>query len=332
MFKYLQVFLLILVLFFVTNCSSKKSGPYSKMNDLLEADEKIVEKRQNPHDDIVDENIVAPGYSFYISHPNDKDLNGSYRVNFDGILNLPYKIRIKAQGLSISELQSKVANTFKPFFSEGSPSVSFSLHEKKYHVEVGGLINKSGKYLIGKNTTFDELISMAQGISAETKTEYLHARVTQGDKQFDIDLNSYYRTGDMSQFPPWRGGDVIFIKKSGGSGVGGLASTAIKVLGEVRIPGEVPYLPGADIYYYLTKAGGQTNTVDTTKYELIRTVEHKKVSIIFNPMDINTVPHIESGDILHLHPFRETFTERVLRTMSYLGTIITAAAVLVIAL
>jgi hypothetical protein len=68
------------------------------------------------------------------------------------------------------------------------------------------------------------------------------------------------------------------------------------------------------------------------KYEIVRTINGEKRSIRFDPTKVDTIPKIQAGDVLTLYPFRESFTERVLRTASYLGTIITAVAVLVIAL
>lgn len=310
-------------------CSSKK-GNYKTLNDELKSHAEDEIKNTSPQTfDETDETKVAPGYSFHLSHPNDKELSGNFRVSFDGLLQLPYKVRINTKGLSVTELISKVQIAYRSFFSASSPGVNFTLNDKKYWVEVGGLVNKSGKYLVSQNTTFDELISLAQGISGEAKTDFLSAQITQGDKNFEVDLNSYYRSGDSSRIPHWHGADIVFIKKAGGKG--SMSATMVKMLGEVRTPGEVPYVEGADLYYYLTKAGGQTNTVDVEKFEIIRTQDHEKISIVFDPTKIDQVPVIQAGDVITLYPFRETKTEKVLRTMSYLGTIIIATAFLIIA-
>lgn len=331
MIKFATIFL-VFALALMVGCSSKK-GNYKTLNDELkshqEQDDEVAKSNSPEAFDIVDETKVAPGYSFHLSHPNDKELSGNFRVAFDSMLQLPYKIRINTKGLTITELISKVQNAYRPFFSSGSPGVNFSLHEKKFWVEVGGLVNKSGKYLVSQNTTFDELISLAQGISGEAKTDFLSAQISQGDKTFEVDLNNYYRSGDSSRIPHWHGADVIFIKKAGGKG--SMSATMVKMLGEVRSPGEVPYIEGADLYYYLTKAGGQTNTVDVEKFEIIRTKDHEKISIVFNPSQIEEVPVIQAGDVITLYPFRETKTEKVLRNLSYLGTIIMATAILIIA-
>lgn len=328
MIKFATLFL-ICASVFITACSSKKTD-YKTLNDELKSHAEEAAVNNVPQAfEVVDESKVAPGYSFHLSHPNDKELSGNFRVNFDGMLQLPYKIRINTKGLAINELINKVQQAYRPFFSSGSPGVNFSLHEKKYWVEVGGLVNKSGKYLVSQNTTFDELISLAQGISGEAKTDFLSAQITQGEKVFEVDLNLYYRSGDASRIPQWHGADIIFIKKAGGKG--SMSATMVKMLGEVRSPGEVPFIEGADLYYYLTKAGGQTNTVDVEKYEIVRTVEHEKISIVFDPTKIDTVPVIQAGDVVTLYPFRETKTEKVLRNLSYLGTIIMATAILIIA-
>lgn len=277
-----------------------------------------------------DENKVAPGYSFRLSHPNDKDLSGSYKVNFEGLLHLPYKIKIDTKDKTVSEVTAKVQEAYRPFFRADSPPVSFTIAERKYWVEIGGLVNKSGKYLVNANTSFDELVAMAQGISSEAKTEYMTAKITQGTKVFEVDLNQYYKNGDATRFPHWQGGDFVFIKKLGGDST--LSPQMIKVMGDVRTPSDVAYIEGADLYYYVLKAGGQNNTVDMYKYEIVRTIDGKKQAIVFDPSEVDTIPVLHAGDVLTLYPYRETATERFLRNLSYLGTIITAAAVLLIAL
>lgn len=328
MIKFAYLFLLVFIIL-GSGCSSKK-GNYKTLNDELKSHAEEEVKNSSPQVfEAVDETKVAPGFSFHLSHPNDKELAGNFRVNFDGLLQLPYKIRINTKGLTITEVINKVHSAYRPFFSSGTPGVNFSLHERKYWVEVGGLVNKAGKYLVSQNTTFDEIVSLAQGISGEAKTDFLSAQITQGDKVFEVDLNNYYRSGDATRIPQWHGADVVFIKKAGGKG--SMSATMVKMLGEVRTPGEVPYLEGADLYYYLTKAGGQTNTVDSEKFEIVRTHNHEKISFVFDPTKIEEVPVIEPGDVITLYPYRETKTEKVLRTLSYLGTVIIAAAFLIVA-
>jgi protein involved in polysaccharide export with SLBB domain len=326
--KIMQFFLTFNLVFFLASCSTRSKTKYETINDSL--NKTPAQEEQATRFEEVDEALVAPGYAFRLSHPNDKDLAGLFRVQFDGTIILPYKIKLDTKGLKVDEFRSKVISTFQGFFKPGSPSVSFTLSEKKYWVEVDGLVNKSGKFLIEKNTSFDELMALAQGISKEAKTEDMTAKITQGDKIFEIDLNHYYSSGDKSDIPPWRGADLVFIKKTGG--MESSSNRMVKILGEVRIPGDVPHLEGADLYYYLSKAGGQTNTVDIQKYEIIRTENNKKVAILFDPTKVETVPAIKAGDVIHLYPYRESLTEKTLRIISYLGTIITATAVLIIAL
>ncbi|MFZ4715044.1 MAG: polysaccharide biosynthesis/export family protein [Bacteriovoracaceae bacterium] len=277
----------------------------------------------------VDEHLVVPGFSFRLNHPNDKDLAGTYRVGFDGILHLPYKINIDTKNHTVQEVTEKVTQSYRSFFKPGSPNVTFNLIERKYWVEIGGLVNKSGKYLVNANTTFDELAAMAGGLTTEAKTEYMTAKITQGQTVIEVDLNQYYKSGDLSRFPPWHGGDIVFVKKLGG--LSSLAPQMIKVLGDVRSPNDIPYIEGADLYYYVLKAGGQNNTVDMEKYEIVRTIDGVKKSIVFNPTKVETIPKLLAGDVLTLYPYHETMTERVLRAVSYVGTVITAVALLVIA-
>ena len=63
-----------------------------------------------------DPNRLVPGFGIRISFPEDRDVNGVFRIEFDGMLSLPYGIRVRAEGLTLDELRKKLTEIYRPFY------------------------------------------------------------------------------------------------------------------------------------------------------------------------------------------------------------------------
>src|SRR3990167_1314486 len=54
------------------------------------------------------EDELAPGFLVRLSSLKDEKLNGQYRINADGLLKLPYNIRLQTAGMDEKALRSAV--------------------------------------------------------------------------------------------------------------------------------------------------------------------------------------------------------------------------------
>lgn len=330
--KLKQCFLLI---FLVTSfgCASSSKSPMedpTAINTDFDQEQKTVVV-----EDIAQLNAQAkttrilPGDLIELHQPDDPKVNGRFRVDYDGTLALPYKIAVKAKGFSLSELRKKIHDAYAIYFKQDS--IRADLVERRYWLEVRGLVTKPGRYLVERKTNIDEIIKLAGGFPQEKKPEYV--QIQQGAKNSFFSLSEYYRSGDQNLFPAWDGGDTVFFLEEGSPSVEALAlSKFIRIVGEIKKPGEVPYKPGADFTYYLAKAGGPTQFADLKNIQLIRGEGRDKKTYEFRFDDPNGIASIENGDFIFVPADRPGKTEKAVSTVGGAAAIVSAIALLIMVL
>lgn len=272
-------------------------------------------------------NLVAPGFLFRLDNLEDKSLNGSFRVGFDGKLSLPYNITLTAADSTLEQLQDKVALAYRPYFKGGS-KVHLGLVERAYWVDIRGLAAKPGRYLIKQDTTLDEVIAKGGGFLKESPAKFVRITNARGSKA--IDLDRYYRTGDPAKLAPWMGGEMIFFQSEEGiddsAGANGERNT-VRFLGEVRRPGDINFRPGASFLYYLSEAGGPTNSVDPNKIQIFR----QNTNLQFSMDKAKDFPPLKRGDTVMLYPDHTSPFERFIQSGVGIASIISAIALVIIA-
>ena len=275
---------------------------------------------------------IAAGYLIKLEALEDANLNGEFRVDFDGRLKLPYDVAIDAEGLTLSKLTQAVRSAYKPYF-RGAPSLSVSIAEKRCYVDVEGLVLKPGQYLVKHDSTLDELIAQAGGLQqgpggGSFAARYAHIEQNKGMTL--VRLSEYY-AGARELVPAWEGGDRVFFQSEGKDAASATAAGRyyVQVLGQVSKPGEYAWEDGADFFFYLSKAGGPTQSADLDKIEIIRLQSEKKESIVFKMKDVRGIPNLRGGDIVVLHAEKpRNFIYNITSIIGSLSTSVLAAAAL----
>lgn len=324
---------IISILAIALSCAKKKIVKYEKIKNVApERLEKTQyeEIRGNESEEVIPEHMQS-GFLISIEHLNDKAINGKYRVNWNGDLYLPYKVKINVLKKTFTQVTNEIQSRYLKFFSNDSPKVEVRLLQRKYYINVTGLVRKPGKILVRYNETMDEILGKVEGILPEQKNEFTSILVqTKDDRKIEIPYLEYVETGNPKLFPYWQGNEEIFIRKIGSRDQE--QRQIILVTGEVRAPKEVPFERDGDIYYYLTKAGGFTNTANLRKIEIQRGKGKSLKVIPFDLHKVETVPVIYPGDKLIVHTEKPEFWEKVLDKVVDFSTILTAIAFIIIAL
>ena len=284
------------------------------------------------------EGIVAPGFEIELTSPADEKLNGKYRVAFDGIVELPYGVRVRAAGLSDAQLKKEIGRAYTEYF-RSEPNVLVTVSSRMYWVDVRGLVDKPGQYLVRRDSSLDEVLSAAGGLAngksdqgADAGVRYV--RVTQAGRAILVNLADYF-AGLQPVSPRWQGGETLFVQTSaaGGAASGAAGPAVVQVLGQVKNPGEYQYSAEQDVVDYLVRAGGPTERATLSRVEIIRRDGAEKKAILFSLEQSEerlAVPALQAGDILMIHADNLTETERATRTASEISTIITGIATVVI--
>lgn len=329
---------LICLCLLIAGCSSSNHGnnpPYERINEHA----KTTKKTETPSNlrSIKDipkfektKNLMSPGFLFSLSHPTDSKLQGTFRAGFDGILTLPYGVKIDVNGLTFPELKEKVLEGYHSFFQRGAQNVHFNLVKKEYWVEVRGFVKKSGTYLVKRKESLDKVIDMAGGLSSgNVKQDFYMVSVKQQDTSYSVSLNQYYENNVFGNAFTWTGGDVIFINLS--NEVSDVAPT-VEVLGGVASPGKTLYKDGENIFYYLGKRGGVIPNLGYEEVFVIRQSAHGLERINFNITKMETIPVIKPGDTILLNAERKTTADRIWERVLQISSVLATVAIWIIAL
>lgn len=320
--------------FLIVSCSTHKNPKYQTVNEnVLQSMRQATKSNVRAVDDIPQfeetQNLMAPGFLFTLHHPTDSKLQGSYRIMFDGTLNLPYSVRIETKGLTFKELRSKVLDAYDAFFQRGSANVSFRLAQKEYWVEVRGFVKKPGVYLVKRKESLDKVIDLAGGLVGSVKQDLYSVSLKQQNMSYMVNLNQYYEENVLASSFVWTGGDVIFINTA--ADATDVAPT-VEILGGVNNPGKVLYQEDANVFHYIAKRGGAITNLGYEEVYLVRKGEKGLVSIKFSLTDMETIPSIEPGDTILLNSERRTLLDKIWERATQVSSIIATLAFLIIAL
>jgi protein involved in polysaccharide export with SLBB domain len=275
--------------------------------------------------------LMAPGFLFSINHPTDDRLRGKYRISFDGILRLPYNVRIKATGLTFKELKQKVLDSYEKYFQKGVPNVTLKLLYKQYYVEVRGFVKNSGRYLVTRKESIDKVIDLAGGLNGNLKTDFFSASIKQQNESYSISLNQYFQNSYFAKTFTWTGGDTIFINILGQE-TDNNTVPMVSVMGAVTKPGKTLFKDDANLFYYIQQTGGTVANVSYDESYIIRNTDKGLVNIQFDITEMSTIPQVQAGDIIMLNGDSRTLTDKAFQRASEIANILISVAFLILAL
>lgn len=275
---------------------------------------------------------VAPGHMVTIKS-SDPRVNGDFRIEFDNSLKLPYNVRLTTTGLNEDQLRSAIRNSYRKYFR--SPNdIQVSVAQKEYLIDVEGLVQKPGQYLVKQNTSLDEIIAFAGGLKegGQNNNVARYVRINGISGQRLIGLGDYYSgSGDLT--PQWQGGETVFFQSEGGGprASARLQRNFVNVIGQVRNPAEYPAETNANFYTYLIKAGGPTDRADLSRVTLLRSHDSQMRAITFNMLDPREIPEVLPGDSIIFNGDSPTPLERDSGIAASFANVISAIGIIVIA-
>jgi polysaccharide export outer membrane protein len=232
------------------------------------------------------------------------DLTRKVRVGLNGTISFPLTGEIKAQGLSIQELQKGIEQRLGPKYII-DPHVSISVTEfKSQKFFVVGNVQKPGTYPLTKPIKVIEAISLAGGIASGSGSRPLSGavaiviRAKQGEKldeprmpdktpesqKATVSLSEAL-AGDPKKNIEIKHGDTIYVP-----------NFLYYVTGEVKIPNRYPFEENMTVLMAVTTAGGFTDKASRRGTYIIREVsgvkEKTKVTLddLIRPGDTIVVP------------------------------------------
>lgn len=232
------------------------------------------------------------------------DLTRTTRVGLNGTVSFPFVGEIKAQGLSVQELQKELEHRLGPKYIV-DPHVTITVTEfKSQKFFVVGNVQKPGTYPLTKPIRVVEAISQAGGLAAGTISKPLSGAVAiiiraqpggKSDKPLKPDQVpasqkvtvslSEAMAGDSKLNVEIKNGDTIYIP-----------NLVYYVTGEVKRPGRFPYEEKMTVLMAVTIAEGFSDKASSRRTYIIREESGVKEKIkvglddLIRPGDTIVVP------------------------------------------
>jgi polysaccharide export outer membrane protein len=212
-----------------------------------------------------EEYTIGPRDVLKITVWGHDDLSGDYPVAEDGFVPFPLLGRVEADGLSVKEFATRVADLLGKDYLV-NPQVFVSVKEylsKKVHVF--GETEKPGVFYLTGHTTLLEVLSRAGAKTAGKQLILVRPHrstvgaPTNGRTILRLNFEKIY-VGDTSENIPVKDEDTIFVPKA----------KAFFVLGEVRSAGTFPLERNMTVLEAVSLAGGFTDKASPGGVRLIR--------------------------------------------------------------
>ena len=233
-----------------------------------------------PATEAVQEYVIGPQDVLEIVVWDNDDLSGKTAVALDGHINYQLIGKLKAAGLSPSELAVKVTELLADGYLIDPQVTVRVLEYRSRKVFILGEAVKPGTYYLTKKTTLIEAISMAGGHTKDADREVIVVRpdknMPEGNpatrslgaqgRQIKVDLRSALE-GDLSQNIYVENGDSIFVPKA----------KTFFIMGDVRNPGEYKLQRGTTVRKAVSLAGGATEKAALGRIKVVRVIDGKEV-------------------------------------------------------
>ena len=240
------------------------------------------------------EYILGPADVVSINLTDTDDLDGSYLVDQEGMVDLPFIGKVKVDGLTINEAQDILIEVVKDFYK--NPDLQINIDEfnsSKVYI-VGAVRNQLTINLNQKPIKLIEAAIEANfNPSASDKLFGTKGFLRRDNEVYKINLSNAFQGTDEKENFYLKKNDVIFIDRN---------SDAIHVFGEVSKPGV--YFPNLD--YSLTElistSGLNQITANAKKVYVIREKFDTFLELDVFQLDIRDPINLVAGRKFMLQP------------------------------
>jgi len=147
-----------------------------------------------------------------------EELKHEVRVSAQGMIKLPLIEPIKAEGITVAQLEKKIGKSYDKFLEE--PMVSVFVKEyRSQQIAVLGAVKEPMVYYIQGQRYLLDMLSMAGGLAPEAGNVCIVQRANAEDpekaERLVVDLDDLLVRGKMELNLPLVSGDVIHVPESG---------------------------------------------------------------------------------------------------------------------
>ncbi len=238
------------------------------------------------------------------------------QIGRDGVISLPLIGAMRASGLTITELEQRIADRFIQLDIIRKPIVSVSiryLHRPK--VSVLGMVNRPGSYEFKDGDRVLDALSLAGNyIPERAKLEDAWLQRFDGEV-IKLDLRRLLEQGDLSLNYPLQDGDTLYIPED--------TQNRYFVGGEVKRPGLYIWRPGLTVLDALGQAAWETERGTLSQTFIIRQKPDGSTERIHVDMvkllrrgDMSQNVSLQPGDVVFVSETRTPDWDKIYRALS----------------
>lgn len=258
--------------------------------ESMKARERLYPARNGDH-------IIGPGDSFVLTLWGDAEFQRRLTVSSDGTVYIENVGVLSVHGLSVKELEEKMANLLSKKYntinpSQGNPTTFFDISFDKLNiinVFVTGEVISPGPYELSPGSTIISALIRAKGVSAKGTLRYIQL-IRDGKVVKNFDLYDYLQTGKDVNDILLKNFDNIFV---------GTRVNTVDLKGEVINPLKYELKENETLRDLIKYSGGilATASIDNISIERILPVEERTTPVVYSSIINEKFTSTENGKV-----------------------------------
>jgi protein involved in polysaccharide export with SLBB domain len=252
---------------------------------------------------------LYPGNLLNFSFFGNAELSKDFRINPQGIIQLPEVGQFNCQGQTLASLRAQVIKKLALVY-KNADNLTITKKSDDFYVTVLGLVKNPGHYLVSPQSNIQMALQKAGDLLDGAQMNQLQLR-RQGNVTV-VDYKKYLDSGNSALLPPLMPGDEVFVPSStlmsnvkvdnrflltNQSGDASNVKDSIKIFGAVSKPGFYAFNPKLSAVDYLLKAGGTTYLAETSQIKILTSTSAKVFNLheYLNSAKKDLIPTITPG-------------------------------------
>jgi len=244
--------------------------------------------------------VIGPEDLLTISVFGEPDLTNNYRVDGDGMVTFPLIGRVPASGLTLSQLQDRLAAQLAAGYIR-KPQVRVEVNQyKSQSVFVVGEVRSPGKISMTGSMRLIEALAMAGSptnaasnelvVVHPSKPKAAGAATLPGEDAAATTIRVNIKDlqiGKAGQDITLQDGDTIFVPKA----------QIFYINGQVKNPGQYVLDPGMTVMQAIAMAGGLTDRGSDRRIKITRMVKGHRMEVSVEQTDL-----VQANDTILISP------------------------------
>jgi protein involved in polysaccharide export with SLBB domain/capsular polysaccharide biosynthesis protein len=228
---------------------------------------------------------LGPGDLLNISLFGQPDLTRSeVMVEPDGRLNYLEAQNVLASGMTVDELRTNLDQELGKYRRAPRTIITPVAYRSKRYYMMGRVVQR-GVFVLDRPMTVIEAVARAHGLETGVSgrnslelADFQRSFLMRQGKRIPLDFENLFVRGDLSQNISIEPGDYFYFPPA--------SIKEVYVLGEVRIPGPVPYTENMTVISALAARGGFTDVAYKTHVVVLRGSFNKPKGYVVDTEDI----------------------------------------------